>query len=35
MEKKLHNFLNSNLLNKYLVGETSFEESKEVELLYF
>lgn len=31
MEKKLHNFLNSNLLNKYLVGETSFEESKEVE----
>ena len=31
MEPKLHNFLNSNLLNKYLVGETSFEESKEVE----
>ena len=31
METKLHNFLNSNLLNKYLVGETSFEESKEVE----
>ncbi len=31
MEKKLHNFLNSNLLNKYLVGETSLKESKEVE----
>ena len=31
METKLHNFLNSNLLNKYLIGETSFEESKEVE----
>ncbi|WP_339757258.1 RNA polymerase subunit sigma-70 [uncultured Winogradskyella sp.] len=31
METKLHNFLNSNLLNKYLLGETSFEESKEVE----
>lgn len=31
MEPKLHNFLNSNLLNKYLVSETSFEESKEVE----
>ena len=31
MEKKLHNFLNSNLLNKYLVGDTSLEESKEVE----
>tara|TARA_R110002049_G_scaffold217723_4_gene389141 strand:- start:8 stop:799 length:792 start_codon:yes stop_codon:yes gene_type:complete len=31
MEKKLHNFLNSNLLNKYLVGDTSIEESKEVE----
>lgn len=31
MEKKLHNFLNSNLLNKYLVGETSLEESKDVE----
>ncbi|NRD20922.1 anti-sigma factor [Winogradskyella eckloniae] len=31
MEKKLHTFLNSNLLNKYLVGDTSLEESKEVE----
>ena len=31
METKLHSFLNSNLLNKYLVGETSYEESKEVE----
>jgi anti-sigma-K factor RskA len=31
METKLHGFLNSNLLNKYLVGETSLEESKEVE----
>ena len=31
MEKKIHNFLNSNLLHKYLVGETSLEESKEVE----
>ncbi len=31
METKLHNFLNSNLLKKYLVGETSIEESKEVE----
>ena len=31
MENKLHNFLNSNLLNKYLVGDTSLEESKEVE----
>ncbi len=31
METKLHNFLNSNLLKKYLVGETSFEESKEIE----
>jgi cell division protein FtsL len=31
MEAKLHNFLNSNLLNMYLVGDTSFEESKEVE----
>jgi anti-sigma-K factor RskA len=31
METKLHSFLNSNLLNKYLVGETSMEESKEVE----
>jgi len=31
METKLHNFLNSNLLNKYLVGDTSIEESKDVE----
>ncbi len=31
METKLHTFLKSNLLNMYLVGETSFEESKEVE----
>ncbi|MBV7269979.1 RNA polymerase subunit sigma-70 [Winogradskyella luteola] len=31
METKLHSFLNSNLLNKYLVGETSAEETKEVE----
>ncbi|BAO76299.1 anti-sigma factor domain-containing protein [Winogradskyella sp. PG-2] len=31
METKLHSFLNSNLLNKYLVGETSLKESKEVE----
>ncbi|MFP4845309.1 RNA polymerase subunit sigma-70 [Winogradskyella sp. PE311] len=31
METKLHSFLNSDLLNKYLVGETSMEESKEVE----
>ncbi|WP_299519866.1 anti-sigma factor [Winogradskyella sp.] len=31
METKLHSFLNSNLLNKYLVGETSREETKEVE----
>lgn len=31
METKLHSFLNSNLLNKYLVGETSNEETKEVE----
>ena len=31
METKLHTFLNSNLLNKYLVGETSNEENKEVE----
>lgn len=31
METKLHTFLNSNLLNAYLVGEVSFEESKEVE----
>ncbi|SDH07578.1 anti-sigma factor [Winogradskyella thalassocola] len=32
MEKKLQNFLNSDLLNKYLVGDISLEESKEVEL---
>ena len=31
METKLHNFLKSNILNKYLLGETSLEESKEVE----
>lgn len=31
METKLHSFLNSNLLNKYLVGETSDAETKEVE----
>ncbi|MFC0603979.1 RNA polymerase subunit sigma-70 [Winogradskyella pulchriflava] len=31
METKLHNFLNSNLLNKYLVGDTSIEETREVE----
>lgn len=31
MENKLQIFLNSNLLNKYLVGDTSLEESKEVE----
>ncbi|WP_299128408.1 anti-sigma factor [uncultured Winogradskyella sp.] len=31
MDKKLHKFLDSNLLNKYLVGETSIEENKEVE----
>ncbi|WP_299115191.1 RNA polymerase subunit sigma-70 [uncultured Winogradskyella sp.] len=31
METKLHSFLNSNLLNKYLVGETSAEETTEVE----
>ena len=31
METKLHTFLKSSLLNMYLVGETSFEESKEVE----
>lgn len=31
MEKKLHNFLNSNLLSKYLVGETSILETTEVE----
>ncbi|MFK7832283.1 MAG: anti-sigma factor [Winogradskyella sp.] len=31
MEKKLQDFLSSNLLNKYLVGETSLEESNEVE----
>ena len=31
METKLHNFLKSKLLNRYLVGDTSLEESKEVE----
>lgn len=31
MEKKLHNFLNSNLLNQYLVGETDDIETAEVE----
>ena len=31
MEKKIQNFLNSNLLNKYLVGDLSLEESTEVE----
>jgi hypothetical protein len=31
METKLNTFLKSNLLNKYLVGDTSEEESKEVE----
>jgi cell division protein FtsL len=31
METKLHSFLNSGLLNKYLVGETSMAETKEVE----
>ena len=31
MEKKLQHFLNSDLLNKYLVGDISLEESKEVE----
>ncbi|WP_179005200.1 anti-sigma factor [Winogradskyella forsetii] len=31
MENKLQIFLKSNLLNKYLVGDTSLEESKEVE----
>ncbi|QXP79907.1 MULTISPECIES: anti-sigma factor [Winogradskyella] len=31
MEKKLHTFLNSDLLQKYLIGETSTAESKEVE----
>jgi len=31
MDKKLHNFLNSNLLNKYLVGDTSITETEEVE----
>ncbi|NNE30920.1 MAG: RNA polymerase subunit sigma-70 [Winogradskyella sp.] len=31
MEKKLHNFLNSNLLNKYLVGDTDAVETAEVE----
>lgn len=31
METELHKFLKSNLLNKYLVGDTSLEESKDVE----
>jgi hypothetical protein len=31
METKLHSFLKSNLLNKYLVGETTDVESAEVE----
>jgi hypothetical protein len=31
METKLHTFLNSNLLNSYLVGEISYEDSKKVE----
>ncbi|GAB5564332.1 MAG: hypothetical protein Wins2KO_13950 [Winogradskyella sp.] len=31
METKLHSFLNSNLLNKYLVGETTLQETQEVE----
>ncbi|WP_296313439.1 anti-sigma factor [Winogradskyella sp. UBA3174] len=31
MEKKLHNFLDSNLLNKYLVGESDITETAEVE----
>ncbi|WP_179343891.1 anti-sigma factor [Winogradskyella ursingii] len=31
MEKDIHNFLNSNLLNKYLVGDTSVVETAEVE----
>lgn len=31
METKLHSFLKSDLLNKYLVGETSMTETKEVE----
>ena len=31
METKLNNFLKSNILNKYLLGETSIEESNEVE----
>ena len=35
METKLHTFLNSNLLNKYLVGEASYEETKEVEFFIF
>lgn len=35
METKLDNFLNSTLLSKYLVGETSYEESKEVEHFIF
>ena len=31
MEKELHNFLQSDLLNKYLVGETTIKETQEVE----
>ena len=31
MEKELHNFLKSDLLNKYLVGETTIKETQEVE----
>ena len=31
MEKKLHNFLRSNLLEKYVLGETSAKENLEVE----
>ncbi|WP_299119526.1 anti-sigma factor [uncultured Winogradskyella sp.] len=31
MDTKLHNFLKSNILNKYLLDETSIEETKEVE----
>lgn len=31
MEKQVHTFLNSDLLNKYLVGDTSLEEAKDVE----
>ncbi|WP_431156450.1 RNA polymerase subunit sigma-70 [Winogradskyella poriferorum] len=31
MEKELHNFLESDLLNKYLVGDTTIKETQEVE----